>query len=63
MTSLYKSLRHEHEAINSFGADLFLRKPFTIAQLRDAIVTLVRPEPGCTLPGAPGQPLAETIPA
>lgn len=63
MTSLYKSLRHEHEAIRSFGADLFLRKPFSISQLRMAIVALVRPEPGCAITGAAGQPLAENIPA
>ncbi|MCM2314072.1 MAG: response regulator [Thermoanaerobaculia bacterium] len=63
MTSLYKSLRHEHEAIHSFGADLFLRKPFTISQLRNAIVALVRPEPGCTIPGTAGHTLAENIQA
>lgn len=63
MTSLYKSLRHEQEAIRSFGADLFLRKPFTISQLRNAIVALVHPEPGCPITGAAVQPLAENIPA
>jgi len=41
MTSLYKSLRHENEAIHSFGADLFLRKPFTISQLREVIGSLL----------------------
>ncbi|MGK2857427.1 MAG: response regulator [Thermoanaerobaculia bacterium] len=63
MTSLYTSLRHEHEAINSFGADLFLRKPFTITQLRTLIGTLVSSEPASTIAGAGRQPHDENVPA
>jgi CheY-like chemotaxis protein len=41
MTSLYRSARHEREAIRDFGADVFLRKPFTISALSDVIRSLL----------------------
>ncbi len=41
MTALYRSANQEREAIRDFGADLFLRKPFTIGQLGAVIRSLL----------------------
>lgn len=42
MTALYRSARHEREAIRDYGADVFLRKPFTISEL-DAVIRSLLP--------------------
>lgn len=41
MTALYRSARHEREAIRDYGADVFLRKPFTISELHAVIRSLL----------------------
>lgn len=60
MTSLYKSLRHETEAIHSFGADRFLRKPFTISELRMVIGSLLPQDTPATSEEA-GQPVSLSL--
>ncbi|MGK2857828.1 MAG: response regulator transcription factor [Thermoanaerobaculia bacterium] len=44
MTALYRSARHEREAIRDYGADVFLRKPFTISELSAVIRSLLPAE-------------------
>lgn len=41
MTALYRSARHEREAIRDYGADVFLRKPFTISELGAIVRSLL----------------------
>ena len=41
MTALYRSARHAREAIRDYGADVFLRKPFTISELNAVIRSLL----------------------
>ncbi len=41
MTALYRSARHEREALRDYGADVYVRKPFTISELSAVIRSLV----------------------
>jgi len=41
MSALYHGARHEHAALREFGADAFLRKPVSIALLRETIYSML----------------------
>jgi len=43
MTALYRSANHEREAILEYGADFYLRKPFTMSEL-GAVIRSLLPE-------------------
>ncbi|MCM2314070.1 MAG: response regulator [Thermoanaerobaculia bacterium] len=63
MTALYRSARHEREAIRDYGADVFLRKPFTISELNAVIRSLLPATMRIAMESFPESDARQRIPA